>query len=139
MAQDTKNVATLVLYKGKNFIMQRRDSKAPVAPNKLSLFGGHIQKGEDPADAALRELKEETSLDVENIPVLPLAIIEGFWREERDDVIDAYIYTAEINDINFKVYEGKNLEVIAFDEILDRDDVSPSSRAILETFLMESK
>ncbi len=39
--------------------------------------GGHVEPDEDPVQAALREVKEETSLDVEIIPTQPLPKISN--------------------------------------------------------------
>jgi ADP-ribose pyrophosphatase YjhB (NUDIX family) len=53
------SVETLVVYKGK--VLLRKHDKYGIW---LSV-GGHIELGEDPNEAAVREVKEEMGLDVE--------------------------------------------------------------------------
>ena len=46
--------------------MQLRDDRLEIAnPNKWSIFGGKIEAGEEPEQAALREMKEEISVDLD--------------------------------------------------------------------------
>ena len=51
----------IIIKDGQILLMQR------IKPGKLyyGVPGGHIEPGETPAETAVRELKEETSLDVE--------------------------------------------------------------------------
>lgn len=57
---------TLVKKDGK-YILMRRASFKKFAPNVVVPFGGKVDEGEDPFDAAKRELKEETGIEVKNI------------------------------------------------------------------------
>lgn len=58
-----KQIAGVILVNdGGQVLLQLRDDRAPVAPNKWSLVGGHLEPGEDPEAGARRELQEETSL-----------------------------------------------------------------------------
>ena len=60
---DSDEVGQLfVLNEGKVLILKRSDWMA-WAPNQWALPGGHIEYGELPRDGALRELREETSLE----------------------------------------------------------------------------
>jgi 8-oxo-dGTP diphosphatase len=59
----TRKVAGVILVNDEGLVLlQLRDGSAPVAPNKWSLVGGHLEPGEDPEVGARRELEEETAL-----------------------------------------------------------------------------
>ena len=56
-----------------NIALQLRDDNPTIInPNKWSVFGGHIEPGEDPANAAVREIAEELgiALDPQKLNVL---------------------------------------------------------------------
>jgi len=55
------SVIVLVDRRGR-LLLQERDEHAPIAPDKWSLVGGHVDSGEDFEPAAYRELAEETGL-----------------------------------------------------------------------------
>ncbi len=48
-------------------LMQRRSPNSTNWPNYLTFPGGHIDLGEDPLTAIIREVKEETGVDIENV------------------------------------------------------------------------
>jgi 8-oxo-dGTP pyrophosphatase MutT (NUDIX family) len=45
-------------------LLQERDEHAPIAPDKWSLVGGHVDDGEAFEPAAYRELAEETGIEL---------------------------------------------------------------------------
>ncbi len=61
-------VAIAIIYQSNQFLMQLRDDIPTIRyPGKWGLFGGHIELGETPEIALIRELKEEINLDVEQV------------------------------------------------------------------------
>jgi 8-oxo-dGTP pyrophosphatase MutT (NUDIX family) len=59
----TLRVAAAVLVDARGWLLlQERDEKTPVSPVTWSLVGGGIEEGESDAEAAVRELAEETEL-----------------------------------------------------------------------------
>lgn len=118
----------LVLPDGK-VILQRRDGKAPFSPNKLALFGGHVEAGEPPDEAMRRELGEETSLDVAR---LDMRLVNELNLTSQDGTKSHfYTYQADVPNADFEVYEGIGAEIYSPDEALVRDDIVPSVRHAL--------
>ncbi|HET7320286.1 MAG TPA: NUDIX domain-containing protein [Candidatus Saccharimonadales bacterium] len=137
MAEDTHNVAALVLYTSDNqFVMQRRDNKAPTFPNMLALFGGHIQMSEKPAEAAVREYHEELSVHLPDLEVV--GVLSRYRHPDLDNVLmDINIFAALLNEKHFEVYEGKGAEWIPFQDVHFRSDIISDSKDALELFLKE--
>jgi len=62
---DTARVAGVLLVDpAGRLLLQLRDRDAPTHPSKWSILGGHIEPGEDPEEAARREIQEESGLRI---------------------------------------------------------------------------
>lgn len=115
---------------------QRRDDKAPTDPNVLALFGGGLEAGETPLQAAYRELHEETSLliPIEDLrPEGQFEVVSATKPEGRDTV---YLFSVTIPDANFEVYEGVGCECYTVEELLARTDVSSETAFLLRNTSM---
>lgn len=75
-AQPVVGVGAVVVRDGRALIVKRLNEPRK---GEWSLPGGHVNLGESLSDAARREVREETGLDVH-----PEAIIETFDRVHRD-------------------------------------------------------
>jgi 8-oxo-dGTP diphosphatase len=53
-------------YKNKILLMLRDDKPGISSPNCWGLIGGHVEPGEKPDDAIVREVAEETNLKINN-------------------------------------------------------------------------
>jgi 8-oxo-dGTP pyrophosphatase MutT (NUDIX family) len=67
MEQDLKASMVVILDDSGRALILKRSSGPQWMPEKWALAGGHIEKGESPKDAAIRETKEETNLDLVHI------------------------------------------------------------------------
>ena len=66
--------STLLVDRRGWVLLQERDERPVIAPEKWGLVGGHVEDGEDFEPAAYRELEEETGV------VLPPGTLR-FWHE----------------------------------------------------------
>jgi 8-oxo-dGTP pyrophosphatase MutT (NUDIX family) len=64
---DSDQVAQVYVLKDDRVLILQRSDWMAWAPNQWALPGGHIEIGEDFEKGAMRELKEETQLDVVSI------------------------------------------------------------------------
>ncbi|HJP81603.1 MAG TPA: NUDIX domain-containing protein [Candidatus Saccharimonadales bacterium] len=108
--------AAILLAPDGHVILQRRTEDDLTKPNKLALFGGHMEEGETPGQTIDRELKEETSLTSFDLEKLA----EQHW------------YVASVGSSTFTVYEGAGAEIFTVDEALAHPDITYSTRYALE-------
>ena len=64
----------LILDEEEKTLILLRPASAQWAPHKWGYPGGKLEKDETPLDAAVRETKEETQLEVRNLKLLNLKI-----------------------------------------------------------------
>ncbi len=96
---------TLVFIFHKNEILLiQHKTKNKFGFGKWNGVGGHIEKGEDPIKAALREVKEETGINLDNLKLRFIALIE-----DNDNLgICLFIFSAESSEKTVKESnEGK--------------------------------
>ena len=71
-------------------LMMKRSPHRRVFPNQYNGLGGHIERDEDPASGALREIKEESGLDVHSLRLRSVHNIDA----GRNSGILLFVYTA---------------------------------------------
>ncbi len=119
-----KFTAVLLTLDDGRLVVQRRTADAPYAPGLLGAFGGWVEADETVDASMLRELSEETSLDVSTLD--PKLVAECL-IEASDDFPEAryfYIYKVAIPNMDFAVYEGDRAETYALSDLLSRTDLS---------------
>jgi 8-oxo-dGTP diphosphatase len=90
-----KEIAAIILENDKGeFLLYLRDNKPGIPfPDHWDLIGGHVEEGETPEEALVREIKEELDIDIKDYT---------FYKKYQCLIGDAYentkyIYTAKIN------------------------------------------
>ncbi len=100
-----------VLDKGKILLTKREDFEVWCLP------GGGVEEGESLADAAIREAKEETGIDVELTRLVEVySRIGGMWND-----VHAVLFAAKPVGGALKIQMGETVEVayFAFEELPD--------------------
>ncbi len=92
-------VAVMVpIFEGKALIL-RRGATAPWKPGTWNLPGGHVDPGETPYQAAIRECDEEAGLRVSNVKAISQ-------YPEEDFVIFAFTGIANTNNVVLRPTHG---------------------------------
>jgi 8-oxo-dGTP diphosphatase len=111
-----KEIAQVLLFDrdGRLLIYLRDDKPEIPFPNHWDFFGGHVEAGEKPAEALVREVREELAIELEAF---------HFFRRYECRTGDAYanikhIYYAQIDRpaSDLALYEGQKLAAIGREE-----------------------
>jgi 8-oxo-dGTP diphosphatase len=69
---------TLVFIKRKEkYLLIKKNNKESFGFSKYNGVGGHIEKGEEPFNSALREVNEETGLEVGNMELAAILFVDN--------------------------------------------------------------
>jgi 8-oxo-dGTP diphosphatase len=83
---------TLVfITRGEQILLLRGSAQKRIWANKYNGIGGHIERNEDVYAAALREVREETGLDVDDLRLAGLINIDG----DQPTGILLFVFTAQ--------------------------------------------
>jgi len=124
-------VAAVILYQNERVLLQHRDDRPDIVwPNHWAIFGGHIEEGETPEAAALREIEEELGLRLEPPLVLVHHGVDGI----RERHVFAAQLTVPIESLT--LMEGQGMALLASGE-LGGYAVVPAHHAILLRFFAE--
>lgn len=103
---------------GHDILMMKRSPHKRVFPNQYNGLGGHLERDEDPLTGAIREIKEESGLDVHSSRLRSIHNIDA----GQNTGIILFVFTAisESRDVIQDVSEG-TLEWISRNDILSVD------------------
>lgn len=100
---------------GGDVLLMKRAPTRRIFPNRYNGIGGHIERDEDPYKGAIREIKEETGLNVEQIRLRGIHNIDAgqptgimmfvftavsISREFVDNGIEGTLHWVPVNEVN---------------------------------------
>lgn len=112
-------IATLIIENGKGEILAylRDDKESIPFPNHWDLFGGHVEKGEKPEQALVREVEEELGLQIKDY--IFFKKYDCLTGDVKSNV--KYVYSCMIDKSieDLHLYEGQKLAFFKPEEIKD--------------------
>jgi 8-oxo-dGTP pyrophosphatase MutT (NUDIX family) len=105
----TKRIAAVVLVDARGWLLlQERDEHAPVNPDEWSLVGGGVEDGETDAEAAVRELAEET--EVTGVDLTHVDTVHYFCDDcGEDHDLALFLALTELTDDDVVCHEGRQI------------------------------
>ena len=85
---DTKRAAKAVIYFKGKYLLLLRSNKEKVDPFSWDIPGGGIEKGETAVETLIREIKEETGIDISSSKVFPIKKWEKYKNNLKIGGID---------------------------------------------------
>jgi ADP-ribose pyrophosphatase YjhB (NUDIX family) len=120
-------VAGVILHREGRVLLQHRDDRPDIRwPGAWAIFGGHVEEGEPPDEAARREIHEELGLWLEG------ALDLVYHRDDGDR--ERFIFAAplEVPPDALDLREGQDMRLFAREELAFYPVVA-IHREILET------
>ena len=121
-----KAAMATVINEGKKVLLLKRSRDSNWMPEKWAIPGGHIEEGESSKDAAIRETKEETNLDISNIREL-----------KKQEQVIIYYSDSQSGVIRLD-FEHTDWAWVSYDE-LDNYDTTPGLKKIVRMALEKIK
>ncbi|HET8709029.1 MAG TPA: NUDIX domain-containing protein [Candidatus Saccharimonadales bacterium] len=110
---DGANAEVILVRADGALILQQRDDKPGMTnPGFISSFGGHIEPGEEPLEAAVREINEETNLQLSPADLKFFGKYRKTKAEHGEDWDVYYFIARNISGAGLEVYEGQGFKVV---------------------------
>lgn len=100
------SVLAVIKRRDGRFLLTKRSPDKCYAPGQWEVSGGAVQAGEDSRDAIVREVREETGLDVSNCPGGLLFTYRRDNPQEKDNYfVDVYRFELDFTEEDIHLQE----------------------------------
>lgn len=109
-----RSSAIVLMDKKGKILLQHRDKNIRRYPDCWGFFGGEIEKGETPEEAAKREAREELGIELKDLKFLKEYKFKQ--RKEKDFVFTAPL-TIPLEKLKKQQKEGQGLRLFSFEQL----------------------
>ena len=114
-------------------LLQHRGDNTSWYPDHWGIFGGQIEKGETPKQAAIREIKEEVGIEIAD-----LKFFKKYELNRKKGIYEAFFFTAPLNvsisKLRNQQKEGQDLGIFNFNEVKDLKTTDLAKAALKDFF-----
>jgi len=129
------SAAVILISNNNEFLLQQRDDKPGITnPGQISCFGGAIETGEQPIDCAMREIKEETTLDLHKQDVKLFGVYGASMKEQGWLGEGHFFVTKGINAEKIQIHEGRGMAKIKLDADLHEYKLTIMTKKVLQDY-----
>ena len=126
-------MANVFIRKDGKYLMMKRSDKKKYAPGRIQAFGGKVDQDENPYAAAIREVKEEAGIEIQNLK-LEAVVLELQHEKELPVNWLVFYFSADYKSGEVKVNEEGELKYLSAEE-LKKAYLFPSVKSIIDNIL----
>ncbi len=134
------DIVMVILQQGSLYHLQLRNGKGQSgALGLVGCFGGEIENGETPQEAACRELAEESTVELSPESIRQVGEVNVVSEKYgKPATVHCHVYHARINDeVKVAAREGE-LVTASLTELIARTDLSPALTAAIQLLEKET-
>lgn len=126
--------ASVLLVDGRGWLLlQERDERPVIDPDRWGLVGGHVEPGEESEAAAYRELEEETGIRLGRGELSLWQDTEVFHEAYGTvDAVQVWVARTTLSDADIVVGEGRRIVFVDPDRARVLDLTASASRIVPE-------
>ncbi|MEX0673002.1 MAG: NUDIX hydrolase [Candidatus Paceibacterota bacterium] len=122
----------ILVTPGGSVILQQRDRSGVEQPGKISFFGGGCEEGETVKESAVRELREETGLDVSPDDLELFKEYDVTAHEGRHSGATFFVLRG-ITPEDITVYEGEGVVMVcSWEDVQGHPGIASVARQVLD-------
>ncbi|MEZ4210438.1 MAG: NUDIX domain-containing protein [Patescibacteria group bacterium] len=126
-----KTIGIGVMLQTPNFtyLLQERDHNTHVSPGRIAPFGGGIENNETVEECAVRELKEELDLDIDQNQLETIGLIES----KRSPGLFLHMFLLRgVEKKNLSLNEGNDIVELTSEQALENPMVTDFTKNVLK-------
>lgn len=124
----------LLLTKDNKIALQVRGTDTAFYPGQVSLFGGGLEKDEEPIQGAIREIQEELGIALTEADLEPFGVYEKNAEKYGHEGVCHIFLVRDIVPSQFQLNEGEGIVFLGKDDELSKFPLTVLARELVTEF-----